>query len=222
MDTENYVSSPKPSVPSENDSLSTLVNKVKEVGVYTDELRSDLINADNGVVDLLGDGSVGKLPTNATLTHAVNKSGEVGTAFANNLNGVKGELDVVKGEVAKKMDIHTHPYKSDSYVPSWGEITGKPGNASASSSGFMSNTDKSKLDGIANNANNYTHPNDANTRHVSDSQINTWNNKSDAHTHPYKSNSYVPTWSEVTGKPSSFNPSSHNHDISNGEGFENI
>ncbi|MGL5767228.1 MAG: hypothetical protein ACRCX8_16470 [Sarcina sp.] len=34
--------------------------------------------------------------------------------------------DKSKGEIDKKMDIHTHPYKSDSYVPSWGEIDGKP------------------------------------------------------------------------------------------------
>lgn len=47
-------------------------------------------------------------------------------------------------------------------------------------SGFMSNVDKTKLDGIETGANNYVHPNDANTRHVTDAEKNTWNNKADA------------------------------------------
>lgn len=37
-------------------------------------------------------------------------------------------------------------------------------------------------------------------RTVTDSEKNTWNNKSDAHTHPYRSSSWVPSWGEVTGK----------------------
>lgn len=36
--------------------------------------------------------------------------------------------------------------------------------------------------------------------------------KSDVHSHPYKSDSYVPTWGEISNKPISFNPSSHIHD----------
>ena len=35
--------------------------------------------------------------------------------------------------------------------------------------------------------------------------------KSDVHSHPYKSSSYVPTWSEITNKPSTFTPSTHTH-----------
>lgn len=43
---------------------------------------------------------------------------------------------------------------------------------------------KTKLDGIATGANNYVHPNDANTRHVTDAEKSTWNNKANAnHTH---------------------------------------
>ena len=64
----------------------------------------------------------------------------------------------VDGKLALKSDIHNHPYKSDTYVPNWNEITGKPTNATQSASGFMSNIDKIKLDGIQNNANNYIHP----------------------------------------------------------------
>lgn len=43
---------------------------------------------------------------------------------------------------------------------------------------------KTKLDGIATGANKYVHPNDANTRHVTDAEKSTWNNKANAnHTH---------------------------------------
>jgi hypothetical protein len=70
------------------------------------------------------------------------------------------------------------------------------GVVTTSVNGFMSSTDKSKIDGIASGAtaaaasttngnikinnvetNVYTHPNDANTRHVSDIQMSTWNGK---------------------------------------------
>ena len=40
----------------------------------------------------------------------------------------------------------------------WSGVTGKPVTVTTSTEGFMSATDKVKLDGIATNANNYTHP----------------------------------------------------------------
>lgn len=43
--------------------------------------------------------------------------------------------------------------------------------------GLMSKDDKTKLDGIEEGANNYIHPDDSNTRHVTDDQINKWNNQ---------------------------------------------
>ena len=71
-------------------------------------------------------------------------------------------VDVTKSYVDEKLalksDVHTHPYKSNTYVPSWAEITNRPTNATQSVNGFMSSIDKIKLDGIQNNANNYTHP----------------------------------------------------------------
>lgn len=45
--------------------------------------------------------------------------------------------------------------------------------------GLMSSEDKAKLDTIEANANYYTHPDDVDTRHVSDSQINYWDNKAE-------------------------------------------
>jgi hypothetical protein len=58
--------------------------------------------------------------------------------------------------------------------------------ATTGANGLMSNTDKSKLDGVAAGANNYTHPanhpasiitQDASNRFVSDTEKTTWNNK---------------------------------------------
>ena len=43
--------------------------------------------------------------------------------------------------------------------------------------GLMSTNDKNKLDNIQDNANNYIHPDDENTRHVTDEQIEYWNSK---------------------------------------------
>lgn len=46
--------------------------------------------------------------------------------------------------------------------------------ATSDKDGIMSKEDKTKLDGIEENANNYIHPDDPNTRHVTDAQINKW------------------------------------------------
>lgn len=50
-------------------------------------------------------------------------------------------------------------------------------NVTTTSDGFMSKEDKEKLNGVQINANNYIHPNDVNTRHVSDAQIASWDEK---------------------------------------------
>ena len=92
-------------------------------------------------------------------------------------------VDVTKNYVDEKLalksDVHTHPYKSDTYVPSWNEVTGKPGNATQSINGFMSSLDKIKLDGIQNNANNYTHPSTHNADMILFSDGETFQNKLD-------------------------------------------
>ena len=49
--------------------------------------------------------------------------------------------------------------------------------ATITNSGLMSSADKTKLDGIAAGANKYTHPDNANTRHVTDTQIELWTAK---------------------------------------------
>lgn len=49
--------------------------------------------------------------------------------------------------------------------------------ATPTANGAMSKEDKIKLNGIEAGANKYIHPNDANTRHVTDAQIALWNDK---------------------------------------------
>lgn len=54
--------------------------------------------------------------------------------------------------------------------------------------GLMSKEDKTKLDGIEENANYYVHPDDENTRHVTDIEKNTWNTQT-----KYTNSNPVPT-----------------------------
>lgn len=91
--------------------------------------------------------------------------------------------------------------------------TGGTAHATATTSvaGFLSAADKTKLDGIAANANNYVHPSTEGNLHVP--ATGTTNNGkvlkagSTAGSMSWASVDY----SELTGKPSSFTPSTHTH-----------
>ncbi len=82
--------------------------------------------------------------------------------------------------------------------------------------------EKNKLAGIDTGANNYVHPNDANTRHVTDTEKATWNGKANA-----SHGNHVPetqsannkkflrcdnTWQDVTPGNIGAAPASHTHD----------
>ena len=63
-----------------------------------------------------------------------------------------------------------------------------------SANGLMSAIDKAKLNGIANNANNYVHPNNSSTRHVTDAEKTAWNGKAEGnHTHTKAQITDMPT-----------------------------
>ncbi len=68
--------------------------------------------------------------------------------------------DITKAEIETKLigeiSSHTHDYAPSSHVGATGDAHGV---ATTSVNGFMSATDKSKLDAVASSANNYTHPN---------------------------------------------------------------
>lgn len=118
--------------------------------------------------------------------------------------------------------------------------------------GYMTPELKKKLDGIANGANNYVHPSshpatmitqDATHRFVSDTEKNTWNGKASTSLVSTTANGLMPkrdgsatsiftgdgvwkslAWNLITGKPSKFAPSAHNHDssyLSRNQSFRN-
>lgn len=106
--------------------------------------------------------------------------------------------------------------------------------------GYMTPELKKKLDGIATGANNYVHPSshpatmitqDATHRFVTDTEKSTWNAKASTAVVSTTANGLMPkrngnasyiftgdgvwkslAWNLITGKPSTFAPSAHNHD----------
>lgn len=103
----------------------------------------------------------------------------------------------------------------------WANILNKPStftpsththsNATTSVAGFMSTTDKSKLDGIATGANNYVHPTSDGNKHV---PANGTSNNNKVLKATATAGTYVwgsVDWSEITGKPSTFTPATHTH-----------
>ena len=110
----------------------------------------------------------------------------------------------------KKANNHPHPYRADTWVPTWSDVTGKPATFPPESHPHtVANITglQTALDGKAN-----THP------------------------HPYRAETWVPawtdvtgkpaqatrwpTWAEVTGKPTSFAATSHTHTIASVTGLQ--
>ena len=107
---------------------------------------------------------------------------------------------VITAEVNKKAnssDLTSHTGNTTVHITSaertaW-NAKASTAAATTSAAGLMSAADKTKLDGIAQNANNYTHPSthpatmitqDATHRFVNDTEKSTWNGKANAnHTH---------------------------------------
>ena len=79
----------------------------------------------------------------------------------------------------------THRFVTDVEKSNWNGKAPKDV-ATTSANGLMAAADKVKLNGIANNANNYVHPDNSNTRHVTDSEKNKWNSKADGNHNHFK------------------------------------
>ena len=79
----------------------------------------------------------------------------------------------------------THRFVTDVEKSNWNGKATKDV-ATTSANGLMAAADKVKLNGIANNANNYVHPDNSNTRHVTDSEKNKWNSKADGNHNHFK------------------------------------
>ena len=112
----------------------------------------------------------------------------------NRSNIVSGEtISVLFGKIKKFFT----DLKTVAFTGSYADLEDKPSTATTSVNGFMSATDKTKLNGIATGANNYTHPathvasmivQDSTHRFVSDDEIEEWNGKLEAN---FISNDYA-------------------------------
>ena len=116
------------------DSITDLYEKVKNLTGGIDvvkeiaELRSKDIELERDIdikISELIDSSPIDLDTLNELANAINNDPNFATNIKNELS-TKANKSYVDSELNKKSDVHTHPYKSDSYVPSWNEIIDKP------------------------------------------------------------------------------------------------
>ena len=121
------------------------------------------------------------LATSADLANKVDKDGSKVLSDVNFTSTLKTKLD----GIAENANNYTHPTSSgNKHIPSGGSsgqilrwsadgtaVWGNDNNttysvATSSANGLMSSSDKSKLDNIENNANNYTHPSGSGNNHI--------------------------------------------------------
>lgn len=102
---------------------------------------------------------------NATSIRAVGGAGTFATrTYVDSAVSNAGGGDMLASTYDSNGDGKVNSADSADSVP-WSGVTGKP-DATGSTSGLMSATDKAKLDAIAANANNYVHPAGDGNRHV--------------------------------------------------------
>ena len=170
---------------------------IKQSNLYTDTKVAALIN-----------GAPEQLDTLKELADAVG-SNQAGVSDLLTEIGKKSDKTYVDTELAKKSDNHTHPYRLDTWVPSWAEVTSKPSTFAPAAHNQASNT-ITTMAGYAKAATVAT----ITTTDTLNSAIGKLekglDSKSDIHDHPYKLDTWMPSWSEVTSKPSTFTPSAHN------------
>lgn len=94
---------------------------------------------------------------------------------------LKSEIPDVSSFITKDVSDLTNYYKKsdiESKLSGKSDTSHTHANATQSVNGFMSSTDKAKLDGVALNANNYTHPTTSGNKHIpsggSSGQILRW------------------------------------------------
>ena len=131
--------------------------------------------------------------------------------------------DYLLAEYVELIDVTPYPIHANEHLP--GGVDPIP-EATTSKTGLMSSSDKSKLNGIAAGANNYTHPSshpasiitqDANNRFVTDSEKSTWNGKAAGnHNHGLASLSEK-SYNSLTDKPSLGTAASKNTGVASGQ-----
>ena len=221
------------------DSILELNEKIKNVSLGADitkeiqDLKNKDIELENSIntkIAELVDSSPNTLDTLKELANALNNDPNFATTITAELS-LKANKDYVDGELDKKSNVHTHPYKDINYIPKWEEVSNKPLEFNPKShihsyneledKPFIPIVDvtKSYVDTeLKKKSDVHTHP------YKLDSYVPSWNEltnkptiptvdvtkkyvdeklalKSDVHTHPYKSDTYVPSWTEITNKP---------------------
>ena len=138
-----------------------------------------------------------------------------------------GNLDNI--QQASKVEFNTHAADNIKHITAaertlWNTVSNKVDKISGKglSTEDYTPAEKSKLSGIEANANRYVHPNDANTRHVTDAEKSAWNGKANA-----SHGNHVPstqsannkkflrcdnTWQDVTPGNIGAAAASHTHD----------
>ena len=110
---------------------------------------------------------ISRLMTNTVWKESVNTYEDIFTTYPDPYDG--WTVNVLDSDLTYKFDGIDWICISANVIPlATEEVDGK-----------MSKEDKRKLDAIASGANNYTHPNDPYTRHVTDDQIQYWSAKAD-------------------------------------------
>lgn len=137
-------------------------------------------------------GTVGNLPTNATFWEIFVEKGTDGAGSVTSVNTKTGVITLTNADVGAPSTAEFTGHTGDSVKhitaqerTEWNaKATGEK--ATPLADGLMPKEDKAKLDGVASNANNYSHPvnhppsiilQDASNRFVTDSEKNTWSNK---------------------------------------------
>ena len=136
---------------------SVSFNGSKDVTITT-TVADDSHNHTIANVDGLQTALDGKETSGAAATALANAKSYTDTQLANLVNGAPTTLDTL-GEIATAMEENADVVEAlDEAIGSKAPIDHTHSAATTSAAGFMSATDKAKLDGIAAGANKYSHP----------------------------------------------------------------
>lgn len=113
-------------------------------------------------------------------------------------------LNTALGKLEKALDgksnSHSHPYRPDTWVPSWSDITGKPSTFNPASHTHGANEISKMTNYTKGTTTSAIAATDTLNQAISKLEV-ALDGKSNTHTHPYRSNTWVPAWSDVTNKP---------------------
>lgn len=105
-------------------------------------------------------------------------------------------LNTALGKLEKGLDSK----KDATWTPSWSDVTGKPSTFNPASHTHASSEIQSMTGYVKGSTTSAITATDSLNAAMSKLEV-ALDNKSDVHTHPYRSNTWTPTWSEVTSKP---------------------